>query len=145
METQPRISPNGQWLAYASDESGDQEGYVRPFPGPGGRVQVSSGGGQWPLWWPDSKRLLYLQGDTVMAVDLSTTPLTRPVAARGVSVLKRQRVFDGEARTRVGAVDDVHPDGRRYTVVRDAGEAPAIVVVINWLTELRARIAASQH
>src|SRR5438105_5056575 len=58
-ELMPRLSPDGRWLAYASDESGRSEVYVRPFPGPGGRAQISAAGGAEPVWSPDGARLLY--------------------------------------------------------------------------------------
>src|SRR6185503_3969583 len=58
-----KISPDGRWLAVMSNG----EVYVRPFPGPGGRTQVSVGGGMWPIWGPDGRRLLYLKSDTAMS------------------------------------------------------------------------------
>jgi eukaryotic-like serine/threonine-protein kinase len=58
-EDNPVVSPNGKWLAYDSDESGRTEVYVIAFPGPGGKWQVSSGGGGWPWWSADGKQLYY--------------------------------------------------------------------------------------
>ena len=60
------LSPNGKWLAYASDESGRSEVYVTAFPGPGGKWQVSNGGGNLPSWSADGKQLYYHSGDKLM-------------------------------------------------------------------------------
>jgi len=67
-ETLAVLSPNGKWLAYASDESGRIEVYVTAFPGPGGKWQVSSGGGNNPSWSADGKQLYYHNGDKLMLV-----------------------------------------------------------------------------
>ena len=68
-EGTPAFSPDGRWLAYTSNESGTFEVYVRPFPGPGGRWQVSTGGGRYPLWSRDGRELLFQTLDRrVMAV-----------------------------------------------------------------------------
>ena len=65
-EQQGVFSPDGKWIAYQSDESGRDEIYVRPFPGPGGQVQISSQGGHSPRWRPDSRELYYLNPDFKM-------------------------------------------------------------------------------
>jgi hypothetical protein len=62
-EQQGVFSPDGKWVAYQSDESGRDEIYVRPFPGPGGQWQVSTGGGTMPRWRADGKELFYLAPD----------------------------------------------------------------------------------
>jgi serine/threonine-protein kinase len=58
-EENPAFSPDGRWLAYMSSESGRFEVYVRPFPGPGGKWQVSNGGGIYPVWSRNGKELFY--------------------------------------------------------------------------------------
>ena len=74
-EFQPQISPDGRWMAYTSDESGKYEVYVRPFPEVDkGRWQVSTSGGDSPLWSPDGRELFYRNGDAVMAVSVKTDP-----------------------------------------------------------------------
>jgi len=76
-ENQGVFSPDGKWVAYQSNESGRNEIYVRPFPGPGGQWQVSTGGGASPRWRADGKELYYLAPDgKLMAV---------PVAAQGAA------------------------------------------------------------
>jgi serine/threonine protein kinase/Tol biopolymer transport system component len=62
------LSPNSKWLAYQSDESGRYEVYVTAFPGPGGKFQVSNGGGSSPSWTADGKQLYYTIGDKLMMV-----------------------------------------------------------------------------
>jgi Tol biopolymer transport system component len=77
-ETQGRFSPDAHWVAYASDDSGRSEIYVRPFPpdvSRGGRWQVSSAGGSQPRWRGDGKELFYLAPDRkLMAVEIRTEP-----------------------------------------------------------------------
>ena len=71
------FSPDGRWIAYQSDESGSVEVYVRPYPGPGAKWQVSAGGGGIPVWTKGGRELLYLAGELpkvrIMAVEVSTT------------------------------------------------------------------------
>jgi WD40 repeat protein len=73
-EVNPAFSPDGRWLAYRSDESGTYEVYVRPFPGPGGRWLVSTGGGDFPVWSRDGRELLFETSDQhVMAVSYTVS------------------------------------------------------------------------
>src|SRR4029453_8678885 len=65
-EDQPMFSPDGRWLAYASTESGQYEVYVRPFPGPGGKWQISTNGGVYPTWSRTRHELLYRNGQQIM-------------------------------------------------------------------------------
>ncbi len=69
-EGQAELSPNGKWLAYLSDESGRYEVYVTAFPGPGGKWQISNGGGGPPAWSVDGKQLYYINGDKLMSVPI---------------------------------------------------------------------------
>ena len=62
------FSPDGRWLAYHSNESGPQEVYVRPFPGPGAKWQISTGGGTYPLWSRNRKELFYRAADETLMV-----------------------------------------------------------------------------
>ncbi len=70
----PQFSPDGHWLAYISEESGGLQVYVQPYPGPGGKWQVSTAGGNFPQWNPNSRELFYRNGDTTMVVDVTTSP-----------------------------------------------------------------------
>jgi hypothetical protein len=71
-ETAPQFSPDGRWLAYISDESGRDEIYVQPYPGPGGKWEISTEGGTEPVWNPNGQELFYRSGDKMMAVDVTT-------------------------------------------------------------------------
>jgi len=114
-EEEPRISPDGRFLAYVSDESGRSEIYLRPFPRGSGRWQVSVAGGGFPRWSPIGDRLYFVQGETkLMAVDVSlrSTPLlSDPVA-----------VFSG-ADGRFGYEHgyDVAPDGKSLGLIELTG------------------------
>lgn len=81
-ESNPQFSTDGHWIAYNSNESGKNEVYVAPFPGPGGKWQVSAAGGTSPRWRPDGKELFYLAPDgrlTAAAVDLKAGAVEAPL------------------------------------------------------------------
>jgi Tol biopolymer transport system component len=140
-ELTPRVSPSGRWLAYVSNETGQFEVYVRAFPGPGGRVQVSSGGGSEPVWAPNG-RLIYRSGGRFMAATLAMVP-SRPA---DLTVARREMLFEDRASANdpYHQQYDVLPNGW-LAVLRPAAEEPEIVLVLNWLTELRARMAAGSE
>jgi Tol biopolymer transport system component len=71
-EWSPKLSPDGRWLAYVSDESGRSEISVRPFPDPGGKFAISTDGGSEPRWSRDGRELFYRNGDKMMAVTMAT-------------------------------------------------------------------------
>ena len=134
-ETAPRFSPDGRWLAYSSDESGRREIYVRPYPGPGGKSQISAEGGQEPVWNPNGHELFYRSGSRMMAVDVDTL--------RGFSVGKPRMLFEGPYLQTSGSFPyyDVSPDGRRFLMLKpvesQASATRQINVVLNWLEELK--------
>ena len=144
-EFQPRISPNGRWMAYVSDESGKNEVYVRPFPEvDGGRWQISTSGGDSPLWSPGGRELFYRNGDAVMAVPVKTDP--------SFSLETPKTLFHGTYvsfgvqgnRTELNPWD-ISPDGKRFLMVKqpDAlayGGPRKINIVVNWLEELKQRV-----
>ncbi len=74
-ETNPTFSRDGRWLAYVSNESGTNEVYVRPFPGPGRKLQVSTDGGSDPVWSRNGRELFYWRGDAMMAATITTEPV----------------------------------------------------------------------
>ncbi|MFL5538042.1 MAG: TolB family protein [Longimicrobiaceae bacterium] len=137
----PALSPDGRWLAYMSDETGTSEVYVRPFPGPGGRVQVSSGGGAQPRWSPDGRRLYY-RPPGGFARRLRMGSLT---FAPSLGVSARGEAFPGATSPPEFGIDgfDVRPDGRGFVALRSASEhMREIVVVLNWREEVRRRLRA---
>ncbi len=142
-ESAPEISPDGQWIAYASDESGWNEVYVRPFPDVDkGKWQVSTSGGGSPLWSPDGRELFFLSGESAMAIAVETKPVFNPGTPR--TLFRRANLRAGVT---TGMPWDIHPDGKRFLMMKEAGatlSAPAgprkINIVLNWTEELKQRV-----
>jgi eukaryotic-like serine/threonine-protein kinase len=138
-ELTAEVSPDGRWIAYDSDESGQFEVYVRAFPDThnGSRWQLSSGGGRQPLWSHDGRELFFR--------DFSGNVMSVPVApGPGFTPGRPARVFDGGNYAGGGAQGggrtyDVTADGRRFLMLKGgaARAAPELVVVLNWFEELR--------
>ena len=128
-----RFSPDGEWLAYVSDETGQLEVYVVSYPGLTGRQQVSSDGGRFPQWSGESGELFFVKGDTMMASDVTT------VGSFTYSAPRPLFVWGGFSRMIIGY--GVSPDGQRFLFTGQNPEAPAreINVVLNWFQELLAR------
>ncbi len=133
-ELGPAVSPDGHWVAYTSNESGQAEVYVRAFPVPGARVQISSGGGRAPRWAPNGGELFYRNDDSLVAVSVSLAP--------GFKVGPRRALFSIDpylvGGARPGAGYDVHPDGRRFLMIRQGAPSHDLVVVLHWFDQLRA-------
>ena len=147
-ERTPAFSPDGRWLAYASDESGTLEVYVRMFPGPGGRWQVSSSGGRLPVWSGDGRELLFqTPGQRVMAVSYS---------ARGDSFTVRQprvwaetRLLASRGNTANTYNYDLAPDGKRLAAIvadeQGVGKPVThLTFLLNFLDELRRKAPTSK-
>ena len=137
-ERNAALSPDGRWMAYQSNESGQFEVYVRPFPDvTGGRWQVSSGGGEWPLWRPDGGELFYLGSEGMMAVPIET----EPTFTQGTVDLLFD--FGPYMRTPTNRRIDISPEGDRFLVFKEVGgsdgtvETRSIIVVQNWFEELK--------
>jgi serine/threonine-protein kinase len=133
MERSPTLSPDGRWLAYASTESGRDEVYIRPFPGPGGRRQVSSGGGSEPRWAPSGRELFYRSGTHLIAVEVRTEP--------SLTVGSRVQLFStGSYLPNTNHTGyDVMPDDETFVFIRSVGEAQQVIMVFNWFDELKER------
>ncbi len=133
-ELAPDVSPDGRYLAYESDESGRYEIYVQRFPDGGGKTVVSSGGGRQPRWRGDGKELYYVDGDTMMAVDVSTDPTFR--VGRPSALFEAPGAFAGR-----GQRYDVTADGQRFLYTESVGEGKPteIRVVQNWFAEFKDR------
>jgi len=129
-EVPGRFSPDGRWIAYASNESGRGEVYVASFPGPGGKWQVSTAGGSWPRWRSDAKEIFYLAPDK----KLMSAAVNGAGSAFEVGAVRP--LFDTRALTigNTGFMYDVSPDGQRFlvnTLAEQAAPAP-ITLVVNW-------------
>jgi len=143
-EGDPTFSPDGHWLAYVSNESGRPEVYVQPFPGPGGKWQISTEGGTEPAWNRNGRELFYRSGNKMMALDVATQP--------GFSPGKPRMLFEGQYFTSdwplIGTAYDVSPDGQRFLMVKSteqASSATQINVVLNWFEELKQKVPAGKN
>lgn len=129
----PRVSPDGHWLAYASEESGRLEVYVRPLMG-GARTQVSVAGGMQPVWSRDGKRISYYNNNSIFSVDVQD-------AGSSLAVGKRDSlfsiVFGGNATTHQQY--DIAPDGRYVGADLGGGEL-RLKFVTNWMREVRQKL-----
>jgi eukaryotic-like serine/threonine-protein kinase len=134
-EAESSFSPDGRWLAYISNETGDFEVYVRPFPGPGGKWQISSGGAHFPKWSGNGKELFYRTQDNKIMVATYT--------ASGDSFRpdKPQLWSPGQFSERLGEGNfDLSPDGKRVVVLKaPASESTAgkVTFIFNFFDELR--------
>jgi serine/threonine-protein kinase len=126
-----QFSPDGRWLVYASNESSQFEVYLRPYPGPGPRKQVSTHGGTHPKWNRNGKELFYRFENKMIAVDVSTSPdltLSEP------HVLFEQRyAFGGLTIPNY----DVSPDGQQFIMIKDDSASGRVNIVLNWTEELK--------
>jgi serine/threonine protein kinase/Tol biopolymer transport system component len=139
-----QFSPDGRWLAYASDETGRFEIYLQTYPGPGGKSQISAEGGTEPAWNPNGRELFYRSGDKMMAVEIATQP--------SLSVGKPKVLFTARYQSSPNPVPtanyDVSPDGQRFLMVKPSGQDQAaptqINVVLNWFEELKEKVSAGK-
>lgn len=139
-EGAPRFSPDGRWLAYDSDESGRYEVYVQPYPGPGGKWQISTEGGMEPVWNPNGRELFYRSGDKMMAVDIVNQP--------GFAAGRPRKLFEGRyGENPLNPNYDVSRDGQRFLMTRESEQdssATQINVVLNWFEELKQKVPAGK-
>jgi hypothetical protein len=152
IETEPKVSPDGTWLAYTSNESGQAEVYVRSYPvvAEGERTQVSTSGGHSPLWSLDSREIYYRNEDSVMAVKLQMGSELEPG--------KPEELFHGAYFPQPFSFMpislnswDIDPKGNRFLMIKlgqaTGEESPAeiphkINIVVNWFEELKDKVPA---
>jgi Tol biopolymer transport system component len=134
-EIQARFSPDNRWIAYQSEESGRYEVYVQPFPGPGGKWQISTNGGTTPVWAQNGRELFYMSSGNFMSVSVTTQPTFSASTPRIVAdypPFLMGRLSNG--------VYDVSPDGQRFLFVKanvENGPPDEVRVVLNWTEELK--------
>ncbi len=140
----PAFSPDGHWLAYMSNESGHYQVYVRPFPGPGGKWQISTGGGVFPEWSPNGREIFYrtLENKIMVAAYTATGDSFRAEKPRSWSDVQ---IFDLGYFERDFAL---HPDGGRIAVLKAPAEAQSgvtkVTFIFNFFHEIRRKFASSQ-
>ena len=138
----PALSADGRWLAYQSNEGGEAEVFIRPFPDVNStKVRVSTEGGQAPVWAKSGSELFFIQPDTRALISAQIDP------ASG-QVLDRQTLFTIPGGYYVDeATYEPHSDGERFLMARfDDGDTPdpgTFVIVLNWFTELRERMGGN--
>jgi eukaryotic-like serine/threonine-protein kinase len=127
-----KLSPNGQWLAYTSDETKRTEIYVQTFPTPGGKWQISTNGGFYPVWSQDGKELFYIGADQkLMAVEVTggntfQAGIPKPLFQTRLGIRPSRVAFD------------VSKDGRFLMPVPVENAAPTpMTVVVNWTAGLK--------
>lgn len=141
------FSPNGRWVAYVSNKSGQNDVFVRPYPGPGGEVTISVGGGREPVWGPSGKQLFYRHAGKLLSVRIEEV-------AGALKVGPPVALFDDTFRPDTGGAAggmanyDIAPDGQHFVVVEDQRQNdPAgarLQVILNWFEELKARVPTKQ-
>lgn len=130
-----RISPDGRWVVYQSNESGRLEAYVQPVSGASAKWQISTEGGKAPHWSRGGREIVYQNGTKMMAVEVSTEPIFKP--GRPL-LLFEDRTFAAHS------VDfwDITPDGERFAIIKPGERQPLtrINVVLNWFEELQRKV-----
>ena len=127
-----QFSPDGRWLAYVSDELGTTQVYIAPFPGPGGKWQVSKSGGTEPRWRADGKELYFVSADSKLtAVEVTARDAT-------VEIGIAQALFETRMFLSPGTHYDVTRDGKRFLIdVLGEGSSVPIMLMVNWTAELK--------
>jgi len=131
-ERHPAFSPDGMWIAFTSNRSGRNEVYVKPYPGGGGIMPLSTGGGDQPVWAHSGEELFYRSEQEMMVVAVETQPTFKAEAPR--------ILFEGfhtPAYMGLGTNYDISPDGQSFVMVQASGFENEIHVVFNWLEELK--------
>src|SRR5205814_2356075 len=129
-----------KWLAYMSTESGRMEVYVRPIPGPGGRLQISTDGASEPVWTPSGQELFYRANGKIMSARITWS-------SAGNASVTREALFDDNFVSNANShpVYDIMPDGQHFVFVQSAGADVKTVVVLNWFEEVRQKMAAASR
>jgi len=143
VETHPVFSPNGRWIAYSSDESGDFEVYVRPYPVGPGRWQLSFDGGSQPRWSGDGRELFYRTDDGVMVVSVETE--SESFGHGRARELVRGSFLGGRRGMNLGGTVamsdyDVAPDGQSFVMFPRISTGIVnnnVTLILNWFEELK--------
>jgi Tol biopolymer transport system component len=125
----PSLSPDGRWLAYVSDESGRNEVYVRPFPAPGGRWQISRDGGTEPLWTSGGREIVFRAGNAMLSAQVQAGATFTPGEVR--------QLFTTRSPLGINSHNyDVSRDGRTFAMAQPLDrDDQALVVMLNWFAQ----------
>jgi Periplasmic component of the Tol biopolymer transport system len=138
-EISPQFSPDGKWLAIASDQAGGIETFIYSYPIPSARVQISAGGGTEPMWSRDGKTIFYRSGSGLLEAKLTDTPSMR-VVSRDTVIAQMGSIVQGG----IVASYDIGSDGR--FIGRSSNKDDyQLVVVPNWRIEMEQKLAAARH
>ena len=147
-EQAPAFSPDGRWLAYHSNETGDNEVYVRPFPGPGGKWQVSNGRGGFPVWSKNGKELFYRTNTSPAKIMVSSYRVVGNAFQSDKPRIWSPGEVPGQSN---GWSYDLAPDGKRFAVVEYAEtdstssqKDDKFVLLLNAFDDLRRKAAAGK-
>ncbi len=133
----PSLSPDSRWIAYTSNESGRMEVYVTQFSGRGGKWQISTNGGDQPLWSKSGREIFYRDAANVIAARVVTSP-TFAVTSRAV-------LFEDVYLRANTSNWDVMPGDQQFVMLKAADEAAQLVVVTNWTAEVRRRLQGTKR
>ena len=136
----PRVSPDGRWIAYSSDEGGRFDVYVTSFPKPGNPIQVSENGGVEPLWNSGSDVIYYRTGNQLIAAKLRQSG--------GLAVESRSIALTGDYELDLRSAHqnyDVSPDGKSFLMLKVVNRGLPPIIAYNWQREFRAMIQARPH
>jgi eukaryotic-like serine/threonine-protein kinase len=122
------FSPDGKWVLYLSDESGKREAYVAPFPGPGGKWQVSNGGAAFAAWRKGGSEIIYGSGASIRAVDIG-------LAGESLRIGAARLLFENAAVSS----GDVSADGERFLLAHQLADAPqdTVTILTDWTAALK--------
>ncbi|MBN2030840.1 protein kinase, partial [bacterium] len=140
-ERVPAISPDGNWIAYTSDKTGQNEIYITPYPGPGREDRVSTRGGEQAVWVPNGRELFYREGDKMMVVSVETQTSLK----LGVPELLFEKSYYGSYGVRTPQYD-IHPDGNRFLMIKveEPESLPnQINIVLNWFEILKEKMVGA--
>ena len=129
-EEDGRFSPDGRWVSYSSNETGQSEVYIRPYPGPGAPIKISPAGGAVAHWRRDGRELFYVSNDNkMMSIDIR-------MAASSLEIGTVRELFP---RTPIMEAYDVFPDGKRFLINRviEPTVTDPVTIVVNWMQKLK--------
>ena len=135
------LSADGRWLAYVSDEAGQMQVYIRPYPALDKRWQVSTEGGTSPVWNRNGRELFYRSGNKMMAVDVVPDTLRSDLRLSPPRMLFDQNLAYGQTISLPNY--DVSADGQRFLMIQDEPGSSRLNIILNWNEELK-RIASGK-